>query len=60
MLENTPGVSDAGVNNANQRAWVQFDASAVTPAKLQTALRSIGYGMIIDAEDPEQAQQAPL
>ncbi|MBD2753526.1 copper-translocating P-type ATPase [Spirosoma sp. BT704] len=55
MLKHTPGVSDAGVNYANQTAWVQFDPKAVTPAELQNTVRSIGYDLVVDAEDPHRA-----
>lgn len=57
MLKHTPGVSDAGVNYANQTAWVQFDPKIVTPAELQHAVRSIGYDIVVDAEDPLQVQE---
>ena len=57
MLKHTPGVSDAGVNYANQTAWVQFNPATVTPADLQQAVRSSGYDIIIDAEDPHQVQE---
>lgn len=56
-LKNTPGVSDASVNYANQSASVQFNPKVVTPEGLQTALRSVGYDMVVDAEDPQQVQQ---
>lgn len=56
-LKQTLGVSDAGVNYANQSAWVQFNPGIVTPEGLQTALRSVGYDIIIDADDPQQQQQ---
>lgn len=57
MLKHTPGVSDAGVNYANQNAWVQFNPKAVSPQELQAAVRSIGYDILIDAEDPLQVQE---
>ncbi|MFD2569576.1 heavy metal translocating P-type ATPase [Spirosoma soli] len=56
-LKSTPGVIDAGVNYANQSAWVQFDPAAVTPEALQNAIRSVGYDIVIDAEDPRQVQE---
>ncbi|MGM9506962.1 heavy metal translocating P-type ATPase [Larkinella sp. GY13] len=56
MLKTTPGVVDAGVNYANQQAWVEFDPQAVTQEDLQTAIRSIGYDLVIDAEDPQAVQ----
>ena len=30
MLKSVPGVEDAGVNFANQSAWVQYDKATVT------------------------------
>ncbi|GAB4014481.1 heavy metal translocating P-type ATPase [Spirosoma migulaei] len=55
ILKSTPGVSDAGVNYANQSAWVQFDPKAVTVVDLQNAVRAIGYDIVIESEDPTQA-----
>ena len=61
MLRNTPGVSQASVNYANQSASVQFDSAVVTPAGLQTALRSVGYDIVIESDEvghsPQQIQQ---
>src|SRR5688500_9272401 len=48
MLKSVPGVQDAGVNFANQSAWVQYDANAVTRQTLQNTVRSIGYDLVID------------
>ncbi|KAA9355352.1 copper-translocating P-type ATPase [Larkinella humicola] len=56
MLKTTPGVVDAGVNYANQQAWVEFDPQAVTQQELQAAIRSIGYDLVMDAEDPQAVQ----
>ena len=61
LLKTTPGVSDAGVNYANQIAWASFDEKLTDPAALQKAVQSGGYDLIVDAADPlaaqEQAQQ---
>lgn len=57
ILKQTPGVSDAGVNYANQTAWVQFNPKTVTPIDLQNAVRGIGYDIVVDAEDPQLVQQ---
>lgn len=57
MLKSTPGVKDAGVNFANQTAWVQFDQNVAKGADLQNAVRSIGYDLVVDAEDPHAAQE---
>ncbi|MFC5410542.1 heavy metal translocating P-type ATPase [Larkinella bovis] len=56
MLKNTPGVTDAGVNYANQQAWVEYDPKTVTQQGLQNAVRSIGYDLVIDAENPQEMQ----
>lgn len=57
MLKSAEGVKDAGVNFANQTAWAEYDQSKTTPQALQNTIRSIGYDIIIDADDPQQAQQ---
>ncbi|GAA0564291.1 heavy metal translocating P-type ATPase [Chitinophaga japonensis] len=57
MLKSVPGVEDAGVNFANQSAWVQYDHSSVTPEALQNAVRSIGYDLVIDKENQEEVKE---
>ena len=61
MLKSLNGVSSAGVNFANQTAWVEYDPQKVTPEILQNTVRSIGYDLVIDKENQdelkEQAQQ---
>ncbi|GAB2532945.1 heavy metal translocating P-type ATPase [Spirosoma aerophilum] len=61
ILKHTPGVSDAGVNYANQSAWVQFNPTVVSPAALQEAVREMGYDIVIETEesgpDPRQVQE---
>jgi Cu2+-exporting ATPase len=54
VLKQVPGVSDAGVNYANQSTWVQFNPKVVTPAELQNAVREIGYDIVVDTEDSPQ------
>lgn len=60
-LKATPGVKNAGVNFANQSAWVEYDKRIVKPFDLQNAVRAIGYDLIVDVDDPqavkEEAQQ---
>jgi P-type Cu2+ transporter len=60
MLKSSAGVKDAGVNFANQTAWVEYDKQKTKPADLQNSVRSIGYDLVVDVEDPlavqEQAQ----
>lgn len=57
MLKSAPGVKDAGVNFANQTAWVEYDRSKTKPADLQNTVRSIGYDLVVDVEDPNAVQE---
>jgi P-type Cu2+ transporter len=57
ILKSTPGVKDAVVNFANQTALVEYDASKLKPADLQNSVRSIGYDLIVDVEDPQAVQE---
>lgn len=57
MLKATPGVRDAGVNFANQTAWIEYDTTTATPADLQNSVRAIGYDLVVDAEDPQAVQE---
>src|SRR5882757_8970199 len=57
MLKSVVGVEDAGVNFANQTAWVQYDDARVTPEKLQSTIRSIGYDLVIDRENQDQVKE---
>lgn len=55
MLKSEQGVIDAGVNLSNQTAWVNFDTEKVSPQKLQQAIRSIGYDLLIDQENDQKS-----
>jgi P-type Cu2+ transporter len=57
MLKSTQGVLDAGVNYANQSAWVDYDITLATPQDLQNAVRSIGYDLVVNEEDPQAIQE---
>ena len=57
MLGNTPGITKAIVNYANQSATVEYDTKAITPAGMQQVLQSIGYDLVVDVEDPQAVQQ---
>ncbi len=56
MLKSTTGVRDASVNFANQTAWVEYDDKMATPADLQQSVRSIGYDLVVNVEDPQAVQ----
>lgn len=56
ILSHTEGVKSASVNFASNSVLVEYDPS-VTTGDLQNALRSVGYDLIIDAEDPSLAQE---
>jgi Cu2+-exporting ATPase len=51
MLKSVPGVVEAGVNLSNQTAWVEFDTKNVSPERLQQAIRSIGFDLLVDHEN---------
>src|SRR5690242_17359890 len=57
MLKATPGVKDAAVNFANQTAMVEYDSSLAKPTDLQNAVRSIGYDLVVDVEDPQAVKE---
>ncbi|HCM77966.1 MAG TPA: heavy metal translocating P-type ATPase [Cytophagales bacterium] len=57
MLKSTEGVKDAGVNFANQSAWVEYDETIAKPADFQNAVRSIGYDLVVDVEDPQAVKE---
>ncbi|TSJ41315.1 heavy metal translocating P-type ATPase [Fluviicola chungangensis] len=48
ILESTKGVVSVSVNYANNSASVEYIPTLVGPKELQTALRSIGYDLMID------------
>jgi P-type Cu2+ transporter len=56
MLKSTRGVVDAGINYATQTGWATFDPAEANLQQLQQSVQSIGYDIIIDTEDPSQAQ----
>lgn len=57
MLKNTAGVADAGVNYANQQAWIDFDPKATSLPELDKVLQGIGYGLILAEEEDEAAAE---
>ena len=57
MLKATAGVKDASVNFANQTALVEYDPTIAKPADLQNAVRSIGYDLVVDVEDPQAVKE---
>ncbi|RIV17571.1 Cu(2+)-exporting ATPase [Fibrisoma montanum] len=57
MLKTAPGVYDAGVNYANQSAWVEYDNTATSPEALRQTVQSIGYDLVIEDEEEARRQQ---
>ncbi len=57
MLKTSEGVADAGVNFANQTAWAEYDEEKTNPSELQKAIRSIGYDIIVNVENPPEVQE---
>ena len=58
MLKSAPGVLNAGVNFANQSAWVEYDPAIATTADLQKTVRSIGYDLVIDEANSDEIKEA--
>lgn len=58
MLRSAAGVKDAGVNFANQTAWVEYDPNMATTADLQKTVRSIGYDLVIDEANSNEIKEA--
>lgn len=56
ILKGNDKVVDAGVNYANQTAWIEF-AKDGDPAHFQNLLRSVGYDLVVDSDDPFREQQ---
>lgn len=56
-LKSISGVIDAGVNFANESAWAEIDEGVTKLSDLQKVIQSIGFDLIIDAEDPAQLQE---
>ncbi len=63
-LKSVDGVTDAGVNFANQDAWISYDPIKTNAPMLQKAVQSIGYNLVITKENrvelKEEAQQKLL
>jgi P-type Cu2+ transporter len=57
MLKSVEGVKDAGVNFANQDAWVEYNPSIATPEQMQATIRSIGYDLVIEKENKEELKE---
>lgn len=51
MLENTAGVVNASVNYANATAQVEYVPTITDAHKLQAAMQSIGYDLMIDESE---------
>lgn len=56
ILTHTEGVAKASVNFANSSVLVEYKDS-LSSEELRKALQSVGYDLIIDAENPAEAQQ---
>jgi Cu2+-exporting ATPase len=57
ILKHTQGVKNATVNFANQSALVEYDQDVAKPADLQQAVRSIGYDLVVDVENPQAIKE---
>lgn len=59
ILNHTEGVYQASVNFASGSVLVEYE-DTVGPSNLREALQSVGYDLIVDAEDPAGVQQELL
>lgn len=57
MLKSVAGVRNAGVNFANQTAWVEYEQGKVSAETLRDTVRSIGYDLVIEKENQAQVQE---
>lgn len=57
MLKTATGVKDASVNFANQTALIEYDTTIAKPADLQNVVRSIGYDLVVDEDDPQAVKE---
>jgi Cu2+-exporting ATPase len=55
ILTNTEGVSQASVNFASNSVLIEYD-DAIKETDIQNTLRSVGYDIIINVENPIEAQ----
>ena len=58
-LKKVPGVAEAAVNLATERARVAYDPARTTPADLVTAVKAAGYGATPIATAPVAPAPAP-
>ncbi len=58
MLKSSEGVLDAGVNFANQDAWIEYDPQLTSPEKLRAVVQSIGYDIVISEENKNEIKEA--
>lgn len=54
ILESTKGVTGVSVNYANNVASIEYIPTITDPKELQTAMRSIGYDLMIDETESAQ------
>jgi P-type Cu2+ transporter len=56
MVGSQPGVEKAEVNYATQSVKVTFNVNQVQPVSFQKAVQSIGYDLILDADNGKEKQ----
>lgn len=55
-LQNVEGVLSATVNYGNGSAFVEYIPGITSPAAMQSSLQAIGYDLLIEEEEEDQAQ----
>ncbi|GHT54229.1 hypothetical protein FACS189451_06020 [Bacteroidia bacterium] len=56
-LQQQPGVNSAQVNFANNTATVEYDPALTNGEKLQAAVRSAGYDLIVGSEEDDETSE---
>ncbi|KIO74675.1 copper transporter [Pedobacter lusitanus] len=57
MIEAQDGVKSAEVNYATQQVKVSYEPDKITPEKFQAAVQSVGYDLILDAQNGKEKQE---
>lgn len=57
-LRQTPGVVQASVNFAGEKAVVDYDPGVVAPEELRSLVQGLGYEALLDEEQPPDHEEA--
>ncbi|WP_341227396.1 heavy metal translocating P-type ATPase [uncultured Arcticibacterium sp.] len=61
LLQDTPGVTKAAVNYANEKAYITIDSESTDLSLLKKQIQAIGYDLVIDEDESfEEAKESQL